>query len=40
VNPITASLIAALLIGEAIGVSLILGMVAVCVGIWIASTER
>jgi drug/metabolite transporter (DMT)-like permease len=40
VNPITASLIAALIIGEAIGVSLIVGMVAVFVGIWIASTER
>lgn len=40
VNPITASLIAALLIGEAIGLSLILGMVAVGVGIWIASTEQ
>lgn len=40
VNPITASLVAALLIGEAIGVSLILGMAAVGVGIWIASTER
>ena len=40
VNPITASLIAALMIGETIGVSLILGMVAVFVGIWAASTER
>ncbi len=40
VNPITASLIAALVIGETIGVSLIVGMVAVFVGIWIASTER
>ena len=40
VNPITASLMAALVIGEAIGVSLILGMVAVFVGVWLASTER
>jgi drug/metabolite transporter (DMT)-like permease len=40
VNPLTASLIAALLLGETIGVSLILGMVAVGVGIWIASTEQ
>lgn len=40
VNPLTASLIAAPLIGEAIGVSLILGMVAVFVGIWIVSTKR
>ena len=40
VNPLTASLIAALLIGEAMSVSLILGMVAVGVGIWVASTER
>ena len=40
VNPITASLIAALVIGETISVSLILGMMAVFAGIWIASTER
>jgi drug/metabolite transporter (DMT)-like permease len=40
VNPITASLIATLIIGEAVGVSLIVGMVAVFVGIWVASTER
>jgi drug/metabolite transporter (DMT)-like permease len=40
VNPITASLIATLLIGETIGVSLMVGMVAVFAGIWIASTER
>ena len=40
VNLITASLIATLIIGEAVGVSLIVGMVAVFIGIWIASTER
>jgi drug/metabolite transporter (DMT)-like permease len=40
VNPVTASIIAALIIGEAISVSLVVGMVAVFTGIWIASTER
>jgi drug/metabolite transporter (DMT)-like permease len=40
VNPITASIIAALIIGEAISLSLVVGMVAVFTGIWIASTER
>ncbi len=40
INPITASLLATLLIGEAIGVSLILGMAAVGVGIWVTSTEQ
>lgn len=39
VNPITASIIAALVIGEAISLSLMVGMVAVFAGIWIASTE-
>jgi drug/metabolite transporter (DMT)-like permease len=40
VNPITASLIATLIIGETIGAGLIIGMMAVSVGIWVASTER
>jgi drug/metabolite transporter (DMT)-like permease len=40
VNPITASLIAALVIGEAIGLSLLVGMAAVFAGIWVASTEK
>jgi drug/metabolite transporter (DMT)-like permease len=40
VNPVTASIIAALLIGEAISLSLVAGMAAVFTGIWIASTER
>ncbi len=40
VNPITASTIAALVIGEAISLSLVVGMVAVFAGIWIASTDR
>ena len=39
VNPITASTIAALVIGEAISLSLVVGMVAVFTGVWIASTE-
>jgi len=40
VNPITASIIAALVIGEAISLSLVVGMVAVFTGIWIALTDR
>lgn len=40
VNPVTASIIAALVIGEAISLSLVVGMVAVFTGIWITSTER
>ena len=40
VNPITVSIIAALVIGEAISLSLVVGMVAVFTGIWIASTDR
>jgi len=38
VNPVSASLLAALLIGEPVGLSLVLGIVAVGTGIWIAST--
>ena len=37
VNPIAASLLAAALIGEPIGVELVLGVGAVGVGIWIAA---
>ena len=37
VNPIAASLLAALIIGEPIGANLILGLVAVACGIWLAS---
>jgi drug/metabolite transporter (DMT)-like permease len=37
VNPITASLVAAAIIGEPIGVELALGIGAVGAGIWIAA---
>ena len=40
INPITASLVAALLIGEPIRANVLLGVVGVGTGIWIASTER
>jgi len=39
VNPITASLLAALIVGEPIGLDLVLGIAAVFTGIWIASTD-
>ena len=38
INPVSASLLAAVLIGEPLGLSLVLGIVAVGSGIWIAST--
>jgi drug/metabolite transporter (DMT)-like permease len=38
VNPISASLLAALLIGEPLGLPLAFGIVAVGAGIWLAST--
>lgn len=40
VSPIAAALLAALLMGEPIGASLLIGITAVGTGIWIASTER
>lgn len=40
VNPVTASLVAALLVHEAIGLDLVIGVIAVFAGIWTASTER
>jgi drug/metabolite transporter (DMT)-like permease len=40
INPVSASLLAALLVGEPLGPSLVLGIVAVGSGIWIASTAR
>jgi drug/metabolite transporter (DMT)-like permease len=40
VNPIAASLLAAALVGEPIGLNLLVGLVAIAGGIWIASTER
>jgi drug/metabolite transporter (DMT)-like permease len=38
-NPVTASLLAASMLGEPLGLNLVAGIVAVLVGIWIASTE-
>ena len=40
VNPVTASILAAILLGETVGFNLLLGVVAVAIGIWIASTDR
>ena len=40
VNPIFAALVGALVIGEPIGVDLIIGLIAVFAGIWIAATDR
>jgi drug/metabolite transporter (DMT)-like permease len=40
VNPVSASLLAAVLMGEPLGFNLALGVVAVGSGIWIASTSR
>ena len=40
VNPVTAATVAALLLGEPIGLHLLVGIAAVCAGIWIASTDR
>ena len=39
VNPIVASLLATQLVGEPITVDLVVGMIAVFAGIWIATTE-
>ena len=39
VNPIAAALLAALLVGEPITLNLVVGLVAVFLGIWIATTE-
>jgi drug/metabolite transporter (DMT)-like permease len=39
VNPVTASVVAALLLGEPIGLNLVVGVTAVFAGIWIASTN-
>ena len=38
VNPIAASLLAAVLVGEPIGWNLVVGLIAVAAGIWLAST--
>jgi drug/metabolite transporter (DMT)-like permease len=40
VNPVSASILAAVLIGEPIGLNLVLGIAAVFCGIWVAATER
>jgi drug/metabolite transporter (DMT)-like permease len=40
VNPVTASILAALILSEPIGLNLLLGVIAVAIGIWIASTEQ
>ena len=39
INPLAASLLAAILVDEPIGLNLIIGLVAVAAGIWIASTQ-
>ena len=39
VNPLTASIVAALLLGERIGLNLLVGVAAVFAGIWIASSK-
>ncbi len=40
VNPVAASLLAAVLVAEPLGLNLLLGIVAVGAGIWLASTEK
>jgi drug/metabolite transporter (DMT)-like permease len=40
VNPVAAALLANLLVGEAVTPNLIAGLIAVALGIWIATTER
>jgi drug/metabolite transporter (DMT)-like permease len=40
VNPVSASLLAAAIGGEPIGLNLVLGIAAVLCGIWVAATER
>jgi drug/metabolite transporter (DMT)-like permease len=39
-NPVTAAIVAAILLGEPIGLNLAVGVAAVFAGIWLASTER
>ena len=39
INPVTASILATILIGEPIGLNLVVGVAAVFAGIWIASTN-
>ena len=40
INPVVAALLAALLLGEPIGANLLVGIVAISVGVWVASTDR
>jgi uncharacterized membrane protein YhfC len=40
INPLAASLVARAVMEEPIGLNLVIGLVAVAAGIWIASTER
>src|SRR5207253_6248014 len=39
VNPVAASLLAAVLVNEPIGWNLVIGLIAVAAGIWLASTS-
>jgi len=39
INPVTAALLAAVILGEPVGLNLIVGVAAVLAGIWIASTD-
>ena len=39
VNPISASILAAIVLGEPLGLNLVLGLAAVAGGVWVASTE-
>ena len=39
-NPVTAAIVAAILLGEPIGLNLVVGVAAVFAGIWLASTDR
>ena len=39
-NPVTAAIVAAILLGEPIGLNLVAGVAAVFAGIWLASTDR
>ena len=39
VNPVSASLLAALIVNESIGLNLVLGIAAVLAGIWVAASE-
>jgi drug/metabolite transporter (DMT)-like permease len=40
VNPVFAALVGALAVGEPVGIDLLIGLVAVFAGIWIAATDR